>query len=115
MRRLIWINGITGLVLMALFIGSFAFAKKPFFPTPPTFSDKITQIQDIEHLHQIALLLERNNSEIVHDMNEIVTAGVELAAALSLFCAVFFIINCLTLFKHIRIAEGRPPKWLHWL
>jgi hypothetical protein len=116
MRSLIWTNAVLGLILLAVAAASHMYSEGRFLVSnPPALSQKIGEIQDIEHLRKLALLLVRGNDEAAVNTNRMIVSGIRAFEALSLFCAIFFVANCLSLIKHSREAEGRPSKWLRWL
>ncbi len=116
MRSLIWLNAIVGMLLVGLSAGSYHYGQKAFLiEDPPVLSQKISEIQDIEHLRKLALLLVRGNNVTMHSINKTFSQGIETFAVVTLCFAVISIVNWLSLLKHTRIASGRPLRWLRWL
>lgn len=116
MRSLLWTNAVLALMLLALAAAGHVFAEGKFLAeSPPALSQSIGEIQDIEHLRKLALFLVRGNDETVQNTNQIIVSSTEAITALSFGCAIIFLLNSLSIFKHIRTADGRAPKWLRWL
>jgi hypothetical protein len=116
MRSLMWINAIVGLLLIGLSAASYRYAERSFLvEDPPTLSQKITEIQDVEHLRKLALLLVRGNNQLMRTINETFSQGIKTFATLSLCFAVVSIMNWLSILKHARAASGKPLRWLRWL
>ena len=116
MRSLMWTNAIVGLLLIGLSAASYRYAERSFLvEDPPTLSQNIAEIQDVEHLRKLALLLVRGNNQMVRKINETFSEGIKTFAVLSLCFAVFSMVNWLSILKHARAASGKPLKWLRWL
>jgi hypothetical protein len=116
MRLLMWIDAIVGLLLVALSAASYQYGQRTFLvEDPPVLIQKITELQDIEHLRKLAILLVQSSNHTVRNTNETLSQGIRTFAALSLCFAVIAIVNWLSILKHTRVAAGRPLKWLRWL
>jgi len=116
MRSLMWTNAVVGLLLIGLSAASYRYSEGSFLAEdPPALSQKIAEIQDIEHLRKLALLLIRGNNQLLRKVNETFSEGIKTFATLSLCFAVFSTVNWLVILKHTRVASGKPLKWLRWL
>jgi len=110
-RSLLWTNTFLGLVMIALATTSYIFAAGKFMPeSPPSVSQTISEIQDIERLRKVAYLLVRNNDERVRDTNQVFVSGIKAFGWFCLMCAIFFIANALTVHKHIRASKDQEPE-----
>jgi hypothetical protein len=111
MRSLVWANTFLGLVFVALSLASYIFASTKFMPEiPPAVTQQITEIQDIEHLRKVALYLLRANDEFVRKTNNTSVSGISAVGGLCSLCAIFFIVNALTIRKQIPVDTRQDPS-----
>jgi hypothetical protein len=116
MRALMWVNGLAAFLAIVLAVASHQYAERLVLSeSSPVLSEKINEIQDIEHLRKLALLLVRGNDQTVRDANAVFATAMNVVTALALSLAWLAIANCLSMLRYRRIAEGRPLKWLAWL
>ena len=116
MRSLMWMNAVVACLFLALSAGGYLYGQRWFlFETPPPVAQKITEIQDIEHLRKLALLLVRGNDQTIRGTNEVIRKALNTISMLALAFAVICIVNWLSVLKHQRATQGRPIRWLAWL
>jgi hypothetical protein len=116
-----WTNAVLGVLLLALASGTHVWWQHQFSESgliaryPQQLTEKIGEIQDIEHLRKLSLLLVRQHDGFARDVNDTITKGVSAFVAISFSFAIILLVNWLSILKHRREIVGKPVKWLRWL
>ena len=83
---------------------------------PPELSEKIKDINDIEHLRKLALLLVSKERSTVRDFNGVLRSFAMFTMWSLIGAGVLFLINLGYLITFLRELQGKHvPRWLHWL
>ena len=118
-KRAMWHTALCGIACVVLGVAVYVafFHVLPLLKeAPPELSEKIKDINDIEHLRKLALLLVSNERSTVRDFNGVLRSFAMFTMWCLIGAGVLFLINLGYLITFLREQQGKHvPRWLHWL
>ncbi|MEQ1589667.1 MAG: hypothetical protein ABL902_04860 [Gallionella sp.] len=109
--------GLFLLCALALYVAFYHVFPQPFFQEPPIdVRTKIQDIKDIEHLRNMALLLDSNTRSSLSIFSDLLMSAVRLIIVLNIIAGAMFLVNLGNWMKLKREQNSEPvPWWLRWL
>ena len=77
----------------------------------PEVTERLSKIDDIDHLRKVALLLDSQIRETRREFNEVFEAAVDVLISAFLLGGIFCLLNLGFLLKLRREQEGKPLSW----